>query len=110
MTQRYLLRQSLLRTLTSRSILRTSLLAPPQHSPFRLPVSSISNRTTPKHYSTSPEAATGAEASLTQASAAEGENPVDDPSKKELETKNREIIDLKVWLLYRIFLLLGSRH
>jgi len=75
------------------------LLAPPQPSPFRHPSSSASKWTTSRHYSTSPEAAVGAEASLTEEGAAEGEKIVEDPSKKELESKNREIIDLKVWLL-----------
>lgn len=102
MIQRSLLRQS--RALSS-NLPRNLATLPSRYSssPLRILPIPASRSFLPKWYSTTPE--TKAEAS--EASAAEssevmsGKDEVEapeDPLKKELETKNREIIDLKVSL------------
>ncbi|MCJ1246306.1 Mitochondrial matrix cochaperone [Trapelia coarctata] len=99
MIQRSLLRQS--RALSSK-LPRTLTALPSRYSasPLRIPAISTSRSLLPKWYSTTPEPKTDAgEASAAESSeVTSGKDAVEtpeDPLKKELETKNREIIDLK---------------
>jgi len=87
MIQRTLLRQSRALSSSIRSSPRSSL-ARPQFRPSYTPLSQASRQpSSSRWYSTEPEAKKDAE----------GEKKVDevDPAKKELEAKNKEIVDLK---------------
>ena len=98
MIQRLLLRQSRAFSSRSSSVLRTSK---PTSPPFRrLPTQSSRHITASQSYSTTAEASNGTagEASAAQENQSEtNTKPIEaDPRDKELEAKNKEVIDLKV--------------
>lgn len=101
MIQRSLLQQS--RAISSH--LRTRPIPLPSRfysPPTRISPLAASRALTSRWYSseTQPEPTTGESASITEQAVPEAETvpPTEDPLKKEVETKNREIIDLKVLL------------
>ena len=100
MIQRSLLRQS--------RAIGSSLYRSPSVLPSRLCAPAARRSPIPVHHAsparwysaeTNTEPTTGAQASQSEQAAPEAEiiSEAEDPLKKELETKNREIIDLKVW-------------
>ncbi|KAI9869986.1 MAG: Mitochondrial matrix cochaperone, partial [Pleopsidium flavum] len=93
MIQRAFLRHS--RAFSSRS----SLAACPSISsgthPHRTPLRSSRYTTAARCYTTTAEATNGAEGEASAAESTQAETKEEDPVKKELEAKNREVIDLK---------------
>lgn len=94
MIQRHLLRQS--RTIAPRwqALSRASSLT--QFAPRRMPPSSLRWREAPKCYSTNNAADAPPESDATQPEQAQPASKEESPLSKELEAKDREIIDLKV--------------
>ena len=91
MIQRTLLRQSRALSSSIRSAPRVSL-ARPQFRPTPISFAQASRSTASRWYSSEPEAKTADAAAEGKNGAAEAEDPV----KKELEAKNKEIVELKV--------------
>lgn len=103
MIQRYLLRQSRAILLTSRPLSRPSAVSSSRFSLPPIPItSSFLRSTAPRYYSTIPtEADTSAnpEPPISDQTRLEAhEEQEQDPTRKELEAKTRENIDLKVRL------------
>ncbi|MCJ1430319.1 Mitochondrial matrix cochaperone, partial [Sticta canariensis] len=103
MIQRYLLRQSRAILPTLQPLSRPSSASSSPLSSPRLPItSSFLRSTAPRYYSTIPaEADTSANSEppiFDQTKSKANEEQEQDPSKKELEAKTRDIIDLKVRL------------
>jgi molecular chaperone GrpE len=91
MIPRTLLRKSRAFSSSIRSVPRASL-ARPQFRPSQLSIAPTSRPAAARWYSSEPEATKEGE------TAKEAETPkeAEDPVKKELEAKNKEIVDLKV--------------
>src|ERR1035441_5101285 len=94
MIQRTLLRQSRALGSSIRAIPRSSL-ARPQFRPSTISQSAVSRPAATRWYSSEPEAKKSDEATPAESKDAKAAEDAD-PAKKELDAKNKEIIDLKV--------------
>lgn len=94
MIQRHLLRQSRAIAPRWQGLSRASSLA--QFAPRRMPSSSLRWREASKCYSTTNTADAPPESEITQPEQAQPASKEESPLDKELEAKDREIIDLKV--------------
>jgi hypothetical protein len=95
MIPRTLLRQTRAVSSSIRTIPRTSL-ARPQFRQSNLSFARTSRPATARWYSTEPETQKAEGAAAAESKTEEKSAEAEDPAKKELEAKNKEIIDLKV--------------